>query len=182
MEKNPQMIVEIPQGTSNKYEFDIINQKWKLDRVLAGAMFYPTEYGFFPETLDKDGDPLDVICLVEKSTFPGCYVPVRIVGVLKMIDGDEEDDKILAVNAVDSRFQNINELKDISQNKLNEISNFFARYKELEKKPVIIQGWEGKEKAYSALTKCQNWYQKYQDLIKQGIEKRQLVKVLKKES
>jgi len=71
--------------------------------VLAGAMFYPEEYGFIPETLDYDGDPLDVICLTNYPTFPGCYLPIRIVGVLKMVDGGEEDDKLLAVNAGDPR-------------------------------------------------------------------------------
>src|ERR1700748_1912064 len=95
------MFVEIPKGSINKYEYDTNTGKIELDRVLSGAMFYPEEYGFIPETLDYDGDPLDVICLTEKSTFPGCYVPIRIIGVLKMIDGGEEDDKILAVNAVE---------------------------------------------------------------------------------
>lgn len=103
-------------------------------------MFYPEEYGFVPETLDYDGDPLDVICLTNQPTFPSCQVPIRIIGVLKMIDGGEEDDKILAVNAVDPRLKEINSLKDISKNKLDEISNFFGRYKELEKKEVIIRG------------------------------------------
>src|SRR4051794_20407305 len=142
-------------------------------------MFYPEEYGFVPDTLDYDGDPLDVICLTNYPTFPGCHLPVRIIGVLKMIDGGEEDDKILTVNAVDPRLQNINDLKDINQAKLNEISNFFLRYKELEKKEVIIQGFEGKEKAYSVLNKCQILYQKYSSLLEKGIEKKELVKGLK---
>ena len=142
--ENIKMIVEIPKGSINKYEYN--NGKLELDRVLSGAMHYPEEYGFFAKSL-YDGDPLDVICLTNYPTFPGCHLPVRIIGVLKMIDGGEEDDKILTVNAVDPRLQNINDLKDINQTKLNEINNFFLRYKELEKKEVIIQGFEGKEKA-----------------------------------
>src|SRR3954453_5707483 len=98
--KNLHMIVEIPKGSSNKYEYNIGAKNWELDRVLSGAMHYPEEYGFIPETLDYDGDPLDIICLTNSSTFPGCQVPVRIIGVLKMIEGGEEDDKILAVNDV----------------------------------------------------------------------------------
>src|SRR5271166_3225065 len=97
------MFVEIPKGSINKYEYDTQSGKIELDRVLAGAMFYPEEYGFVPETLDYDGDPLDVICLTNQPTFPDCQVPIRVIGVLKMIDGGEGDDKILVVNAVDPR-------------------------------------------------------------------------------
>ncbi|CAJ0833612.1 10780_t:CDS:1, partial [Entrophospora sp. SA101] len=127
------MFVEIPKGSLNKYEYNVNTKEIELDRVLAGAMHYPEEYGFIPETLDYDGDPLDVICLtIYPVSFP-CYVPIRIIGVLKMIDG-EEDDKILAVNAVEPRLSGINDLKDIAKNKLAEINNFFQRYKELEGK------------------------------------------------
>src|SRR6185369_839308 len=111
------MFVEIPKGSINKYEYNIITGEIELDRVLSGAMFYPEEYGFVPETLDYDGDPLDVICLTNQPTFPGCQLLVRVIGVLKMIDGGEEDDKILAVNAVDPRLNNIKELKDVNSEK-----------------------------------------------------------------
>ena len=116
-------------------------------------MHYPEEYGFIPETLDCDGDPLDVICLTNSSTFPGCHVPVRIIGVLKMIDGGEEDDKILVINAVDPRLNNINILEDVGKSKLDEISNFFLRYKELENKKVEIKGFQGKKEAEKVLEK-----------------------------
>src|SRR5438309_9306463 len=108
-------------------------------------MHYPEEYGSIPETLDYDGDPLDVICLtIHLVAFP-CYVPIRIIGVLKMIDGGEEDHKILAVNAVEPRLSNINSLTEAGKEKLSEIENFFLRYKELEKKEeakkkVVIEG------------------------------------------
>ena len=176
------MIVEIPKNSSNKYEYDIINKNWELDRVLSGAMHYPEEYGFIPETLDYDGDPLDVICLTNSSTFPGCHVPVRIIGVLKMIDGGEEDDKILAINAVDPRLNNINSLEDVGKSKLDEISNFFLRYKELENKKVEISSLEGKKEAEKVLEKCQSLYKKYEKTMKEGIEKKELVKILKKEN
>lgn len=152
------MIVEIPKGSLNKYEYNFVTKSWELDRVLSGAMFYPEEYGFIPETLDGDGDPLDVICLNNYPTFPGCFLPIRIIGVLRMIDGGEEDDKILAVNAVDPRLQNINDLKDISQAKLAEINHFFFRYKELEKKKVELKGFQGKKEAEEILKKCHDLY------------------------
>jgi inorganic pyrophosphatase len=179
------MVVEIPKNSANKYEYDIISKKWKLDRVLSGAMHYPEEYGSIPETLDYDGDPLDVICLtIHPVDFP-CDVPIRIIGVLKMIDGGEEDHKILAVNAAEPRLNNINSLTDVGEEKLAEIENFFFRYKELEKKPeakkkVIIEGWDNKAEAKNTLKKCRNLYQKYQKKIAQGISKKELVKLLEK--
>jgi len=179
--KNLEMIVEIPQGSSNKYEYDELTKIWKLDRVLSGAMFYPGEYGFISETLDYDGDPLDVICLTNHPTFPSCYLPIRIIGVLKMIDGGEEDDKLLAVNAVESRLNNLNNLEDINKNKLDEISNFFLRYKELENKKVIIHGFKGKIEAKKVLVNCQKLYQKNKHLLVKEIEKKELVKKLQLE-
>jgi inorganic pyrophosphatase len=172
------MIVEIPKNSSNKYEYNPITKEWELDRVLSGSMFYPEEYGFVPETLDYDGDPLDVICLTNQPTFPNCQVPIRIIGVLKMIDGNEEDDKILAVNAVEPRLNNIKELKDISQEKLNEISHFFSRYKELEKKNVELKGFQGKEAAENVIKKCQELYKQFHNEINKGIDKKELVKLL----
>jgi inorganic pyrophosphatase len=151
-----------------------------LDRVLSGAMHYPEEYGFIPETLDYDGDPLDVICLNNYQTFPGCYIPIKIIGVLKMIDGGEEDDKILAINAVDPRFSDINSLEDISKNKLDEISNFFSRYKELENKKVEIKGFQTNKEAEEVLKKCRELYKNHQELINQGIDKKKLVELINK--
>ncbi|KLL01824.1 MAG: inorganic pyrophosphatase [Mycoplasmataceae bacterium RC_NB112A] len=175
------MFVEIPKGSINKYEYNLQTQQWELDRVLSGSMHYPEEYGSFPETLDYDGDPLDVICLTFHPVDFPCSVPVRIIGVLKMIDGDEEDDKILAVNAVEPRLNNIKSLAEVSQEKLAEIENFFLRYKELEKKKVVIQGWEDQTEAKNILQKCQKLYQKYREKINQGIDKKELVKLLENE-
>lgn len=174
------MIVEIPKGGVNKYEYNGANQVWELDRVLSGAMFYPEEYGFIPETLDYDGDPLDVLCLTNYPTFSGCHVPIRIIGVLKMVDGGEKDDKLLAVNAVDPRYQNIKDLKNVSDGKLAEISNFFLRYKELENKEVIIGDWGDKKDAKEILEKCQNLYKIYLDEVKKE-PKKKLVEILNSE-
>lgn len=179
-EDNLYMVVEIPKHSANKYEYNSITGKRELDRVLSGAMRYPEEYGYIPETLDYDGDPLDVICLtICPVEFP-CYVPIRIVGVLKMIDGEEEDDKLIAVNAVEPRLNNIKNLVDITHEKLDEIAHFFSHYKDLEKKKVTLGGFQNQEKAKKILAKCQKLYEKHQGLIKQGIAKKELVKTLKK--
>jgi len=175
------MIVEIPKNSSNKYEYNIINNNWELDRVLSGSMHYPEEYGFISKTLDYDGDPLDVICLTNYPTFPSCHLPIKIIGVLKMIDGGEEDDKLLAVNAVEPRLNNLNNLEDINKNKLDEISNFFLRYKELENKKVEIKGFQGKSEAEKVLQNCQELYKKYHHLINQGIDKKKLVEIISKD-
>jgi len=175
------MIVEIPKNSSNKYEYNVINNNWELDRVLSGSMHYSEEYGFIPKTLDYDGDPLDVICLTNYPTFPGCHLPIKIIGVLKMIDGGEEDDKLLAVNAVEPRLSNLNSLEDINKNKLDEISNFFSRYKELEHKKVEIKGFQHHEEAQKVLKNCQALYIKYKNLIKQGIDKKELVALINKD-
>src|SRR5438105_2688048 len=127
------MFVEIPKGSINKYEYNIRTKRIELDRVLSSSTGYPDEYGSILETLDYDGDPLDVICLMVHSVHFPCDVPIRIIGVLKMIDGNEEDYKILAVNAVEPRLSNINNIAQVNPNKLAEIKNFFLRYKELEK-------------------------------------------------
>lgn len=172
------MFVEIPKGSINKYEYNFATKKMELDRVLAGTMVYPEEYGFIPETLDYDGDPLDVVCLTNYPVAFPCYVPIRPVGVLKMIDGGEADHKILAVNAVDPRLNHLHSLAQISPSKLAEIAHFFQRYKELEKKEVVIQGWEDKTEAEVILRHCQQLYQNYQTKIKQGISKKELVRLL----
>ncbi|CAG8442269.1 3945_t:CDS:1 [Ambispora leptoticha] len=175
------MTVEIPKHSSNKYEYNLANNSWELDRVLSGAMFYPEEYGSVSDTLDYDGDPLDIICITEKPTFPGCRIPVRIVGVLKMIDGNEKDDKLLVVNDVDPRLKNINDLKDVPKAKLDEINHFFSHYKDLEKKKVIIQGFYDKKAAEKVLEDCQSLYKKYRHLIEKKFDKKELVKILSKD-
>ncbi|CAG8702790.1 14616_t:CDS:1 [Ambispora leptoticha] len=154
------MKVEIPKGSSNKIEYNKTKKRFELDRVLSVAMSYPEEYGVIPETLAPDGDELDVICLTIQPTFSGLYVPIRIVGVLKMIDKGEQDDKLLAVNAGEPRLNHIQELKDISLEKKKEIKHFFSRYKDLEGKKVEIGEFEDKEQAEKLLKSCREAYKK----------------------
>src|SRR6266511_1277918 len=154
------MKVEIPKGSSNKIEYNKVKRRFELDRVLSVAMSYPEEYGVITKTLAPDGDELDVICLTIQPTFSGLYVPIRIIGVLKMIDKGEQDHKLLAVNAGEPRLNHIQELKDISLEKQEEIKHFFARYKDLENKKVEVGKFESKEQAEKLLKKCQEAYQK----------------------
>ncbi|MEK7459026.1 MAG: inorganic diphosphatase [Patescibacteria group bacterium] len=136
-----QAVIEVPRGSQNKYEFDKEQGIVKLDRVLFAPMFYPCDYGFFPETLGGDGDPLDVLVMVTNPLFPGVAADVRPIGVLKMSDDKGQDEKILAVAKDDPRFKHINDLNDVPQHIRDEISFFFETYKVLEKKMTKIDGW-----------------------------------------
>lgn len=138
-----EIFVEIPKGSRNKYEFDKATGTFHLDRVLYSSVHYPADYGFIPNTLAADGDPLDALVLVEEPTFSGCRIRTRPIGVLKMIDQEHEDFKILAVPIGDPRFEPIKDIGDLSPHWLKEIENFFDTYKTLEGKETAIVGWGG---------------------------------------
>jgi inorganic pyrophosphatase len=152
--------IEIPQGSRNKYEYDHQTGQFRLDRVLHSSVHYPTDYGFLPNTLSKDGDPLDVLVIVLDSTFPGCIVPARPIGVLKMSDDKGEDEKILAVPAGDPRFDDIFDLDNLHEHWQREIENFFATYKLLEEKDTELHGWEGAEAAQRIIAEACDRYQR----------------------
>lgn len=156
-------IIEIPLKTKNKFEVDKQSKKIKLDRVLYSAMTYPAEYGFIDNTLELDGDPLDILVLSTEATFPGCVIPARIIGNLKLTDRGLPDNKIIAVVAVDPRFDNVNELDDLSDFTRSEIKNFFEHYKDLQNIEVIVDDYEGKEQALAVVEKCRK---RYQDKLK----------------
>lgn len=140
-------IVEIPRGSRNKYEFDSTTGSIRLDRVLFSAVHYPGDYGFIVGTKCSDGDPLDVLILVEEPTFPGCRVRVRPIGVLLMDDDGGDDEKILAVPVGDPRFAEVFDLKDLPHHWLAEVENFFATYKVLEGKETTTGEWKGAKEA-----------------------------------
>lgn len=137
-----QVVIEVPKGSQNKYEFDKEQGIVKLDRVLFAPMFYPADYGFFPETLGGDGDPIDCLVLVTNPLHPGIAVDVRPIGVLVMSDDKGQDEKVLAVAKDDPRFKHVNDLSDVTEHLKNEIAFFFQYYKVLEKKAVTIEGWK----------------------------------------
>jgi inorganic pyrophosphatase len=140
-------VIEIPAGSRNKYELDKATGMLKLDRVLYSSVHYPGDYGFIPRTLHEDGDPLDVLVMVKEETFSGCMIDVRPIGVLRMLDRGEPDDKILGVPLHDPAHEEYFDIADIPQHMLKEIEYFFATYKDLEGKRVQVVGWEKSEAA-----------------------------------
>jgi inorganic pyrophosphatase len=149
------MKVEIPKGSFNKIEYNKVKKRFELDRVLSVTMPYPAEYGVIPETLAPDGDELDVICLTVRPTFSGLYIPIRIIGVLRMIDKGEQDDKLLAINAAEPELNHIQKLEDVPRPLKDKIKHFFSHYKDLEGKKVEIGEFESKEQAEKLLKECQ---------------------------
>jgi inorganic pyrophosphatase len=138
-----EVVVEIPSGSRNKYEYDHERHRFVLDRILYSSVHYPCDYGFLEGTLADDGDPLDVLVVISEPTFPGCVVRARPVGVLDMRDDKGHDYKVLAVAADDPRWTETHALEDLSQHRLREIENFFQIYKELEGRLVEVVGWLG---------------------------------------
>ena len=151
-------IIEIPVGTRNKYEVDKVNDKVKLNRVLASAMTYPAEYGYIDNTLANDNDPLDILVISSEATFPGCIVPARVIGCLEMYDNGKEDFKIISVVDVDPRYNEINNLEDLSSFTLQEIKNFFENYKTLEKISVVVKEYHNKEFALRVIEESKQKY------------------------
>jgi inorganic pyrophosphatase len=153
-EKSPHIvhaIVEIPAGESNKYEYDKTLDIFKLDRNLHSPVHYPGDYGFIPQTLAGDGDPLDVLILVDRPTFTGCLVEVRAIGMLEMADTGKRDEKVLAVASNNPRYRDVKEYTEIWEHQLLEISHFFATYKDLEGKRAIVTGWHDMKRAHEVI-------------------------------
>jgi inorganic pyrophosphatase len=158
------MIVEIPQHSANKYEYDGELGVFRLDRALYSPLHYPGDYGFIPGTLAEDNDPLDCLVLVQQPSFPGVLIEVRPVGVLNMVDSAERDQKILAVPTKNPRYDQIHTMDQIFHHVRREIEHFFSIYKELEGKVTTMEGWGGPREARRAIVDCR---QRYLDLKKQ---------------
>ncbi|MFN8221401.1 MAG: inorganic diphosphatase [Fimbriimonadales bacterium] len=134
-------IIEIPKGSTNKYEVDQESGVIKLDRVLYSPLFYPFDYGYIPQTLYTDGDPLDVMVLISHPVFPGCVVEAKAIGVMLMSDDKGPDEKILCVSTKDPRFNQRKSLNDLQEHTKMEFIHFFEVYKTLEEKDVDVKGW-----------------------------------------
>lgn len=148
------MVVEIPRGSRNKYEMDKATGRIYLDRMLFTATRYPADYGFIPETLAEDEDPLDAMALVSDATFPGCWITVRPVGLFVMEDQGREDLKILGVPVGDPVWRDAEELSDVPAHLLRELEHFFSIYKDLEGKKTAVEGWREAAEAYSAIERA----------------------------
>lgn len=147
-----EVVVEIPRGSRNKYEMDHERHVLKLDRRLFSATVYPADYGFVPDTLAEDGDPLDVLVLLDEPTFPGCYIDVRAIGVFWMRDDKGRDAKLVCVPYGDPRFGHLRTIEDLDEFTRREIEHFFDIYKQLEPgKMSETGGFSGPEEAYAEL-------------------------------
>lgn len=151
-------LIEIPAGSQNKYEFDKEKGVLRLDRVLYSPVHYPADYGYIEETLEEDGDPIDILVMVTNPTVPGCIVDCRVVGVLAMADDKGVDNKLLGVPVKDPRFAQIHDLEDVPPHRLREMEHFFKTYKDLEGKETEIQGWKGREEAARLLERARKAY------------------------
>ena len=148
-------LVEIPKGSRNKYEWDERRQAIMLDRFLFSSVVYPTDYGFIPDTLGEDGDPLDAMVCVSEPTFPGCLIPVKPIALFKMRDDKGVDDKVLCVPLQDPNWNGIDSLDDLALQLRDEISHFFSIYKTPEGKVVKVDGWFPLEQATAAIDEAQ---------------------------
>lgn len=152
------MIVEIPKGSVNKYEYDGDLGVFRLDRSLYSPVHYPGDYGFIPGTLAEDHDPLDVLVLVSEPSFTGCLIEVRPVGVLNMVDRDENDQKIIAVPTRDPRYDQIHTMDQVFSHVRRELEHFFTIYKELEGRVTTTQGWGGPREARRCILESRQRY------------------------
>jgi inorganic pyrophosphatase len=160
-EKAPQIVnalIEIPQGSKSKYEIDKPTGLLKLDRVIYSSFHYPVNYGFIPQTLGKDGDPLDILVMCSEAIQPLCLVEAYVIGNMQMIDTGLIDDKIIAVALKDPGVNYITSLDEVPQHIFKVLKNYFEQYKVLENKKVEINDFQEKEKAFEIITESIAFY------------------------
>ncbi|MGH8930203.1 MAG: inorganic diphosphatase [Egibacteraceae bacterium] len=145
------VLVEIPKGSRNKYEWDPKVRRFRLDRMLFSAVHYPGDYGFIPQTFSHDGDPLDALVLLGEPTFTGCLITARVVGVFWMSDEKGKDTKIITVPDSDPRWTHVRDIGDVPRHLLDEVGHFFSIYKDLEGKGVEVAGFGPKSDALKAI-------------------------------
>lgn len=145
-------IIEIPRGSRAKYEIDKESGLIKLDRVIYASMYYPHNYGFIPQTLGEDHDPLDVMVLTQVAVVPRCLIPSKVIGVMRMVDRGEADDKIIAVAENDASVSHYDTIERLPEYFRIELKHFFENYKMLENKLVVVDEFQGKEKAMDIIS------------------------------
>jgi inorganic pyrophosphatase len=151
-------LIEIPQGSRSKYEVDKATGLLRLDRVIYSSFQYPVNYGFIPQTLGQDNDPLDILVLCSQPIQSLCLVEANVIGNMQMIDQGQVDDKIIAVTAKDPSVHHITRMEELPQHFLLELRNFFEQYKVLENKKVEIDNFQDKEIAYKIINKAITFY------------------------
>jgi len=144
-------VIEIPQGAKTKYEVDKTTGLLKLDRIIYSSFHYPVNYGFIPQTLGLDSDPLDILVMCSESIQPLCLVEATVIGNMQMIDTGVADDKIIAVAAKDPGVNYINSIHDLPEHFIAVLKNYFEQYKVLDNKKVEIEEFQDKEAAYNVI-------------------------------
>jgi inorganic pyrophosphatase len=153
-------IIEIPKGSRAKYEIDKDSGLIKLDRVIYASMYFPLNYGFIPQTLGEDLDPLDIVVLTQVTVVPLCMIPAKVIGVMRMIDRGQADDKVIAVATQDASVSHINRVEELPEYFKVELKHFFENYKSLENKKVIVDEFQSKEKAIQVINESIEFYKK----------------------
>ncbi|HHT23889.1 MAG TPA: inorganic diphosphatase [Bacteroidales bacterium] len=154
-------IVEIPRGNRAKYELDKDSGLLRLDRVLYSSMYYPHNYGFIPQTFCDDQDPLDILIVSQSEYVPLCIVDAKVIGVMRMLDNGEADDKIVAVAAGDPSVTHYNDISDVPPHMVTEIMSFFEDYTKLENKTVVIEKIFDKETALQIIDDAYKMYKNH---------------------
>ncbi|MFD1095033.1 inorganic diphosphatase [Salegentibacter chungangensis] len=155
------VLIEIPKGSRNKYEYDFDLKKVRYDRMIFSSMMYPADYGFIPNTLAQDSDPLDVLVLVSEPTFPGVVMEVKPIGVFHMADEKGPDEKVICVPVSDPIWNRLNDLQELNGHLIKEIEHFFKVYKDLEKKKVDVGGWGDAAEAREIIRQCVKRFEEY---------------------
>ncbi len=151
-------LIEIPRGSKAKYEIDKESGLIKLDRVIYASMYYPLNYGFIPQTMGEDHDPLDIVVLTQVSVVPLCIIPCKVIGVMQMVDRGEADDKIIAVADQDPSVSNYEDISDLPHYLREELTHFFENYKTLENKKVVIDQFLPRERAHQIIQSSLSYY------------------------
>jgi inorganic pyrophosphatase len=154
-------IIEIPKGKRAKYELDKDSGLLRLDRVLYSSVYYPHNYGFIPQTYCDDKDPLDILILSQIEVVPLCIVEAKVIGVMRMLDNGEADDKIIAVAAGDPSVNHFNDISELPQHMITETMSFFEDYTKLENKTVVVEKFFDKETALGIIDDSYKMYQQY---------------------
>ena len=153
-------VVEIPKGSKVKYEMDKTTGLVRVDRVLYSSVIYPANYGFIPQTLGDDHDPLDVLVLMQEQVVPMSILRVRPIGMMTMLDQGDNDEKIICIHLDDPEYQHFTHIDELPPHRIEELRRFFEDYKKLEKKEVLVQDFLGPEDAMKAVKHCMSLYEK----------------------
>ena len=156
-------LIEIPKGSRAKYEVEKESGLLRLDRVIYSSMYYPINYGFIPQSYCGDRDPLDILVLTAEVIVPLCIVPAKVIGVMRMMDSGDTDDKIIGVCAGDPSVNHIQDISELPEHTLLELRNFFEEYKKLEKKHVVVADFLNREAAMEIVVES---FKMYDELVR----------------